>query len=311
VLKKAEKMTAGNKISTLLLLMGLLANPTKEANAESLLALNLFPKEPLYRTSMADPDLFHSEIKFPAKSIALEKVLETPISELLEYSSLAKTLPVVSGDFFPNSGRFSDKVLLNANLVASGLIKLPARDTDADISYKTKLELFMRSPMVDDNFSEGNRFYLTSGWVGEGASKLEKNFLDKDIPSIIKSAKSGIEKHGFFADAYIVGKSPYSDQYLIFRIGVDNLLGSTPEKPNVYFSTTWEFPSICKNLKVSPYFSSHVKIPTDDSGTEFRGQLGLKLWGESNREIDLYGEVNYAQETDEPWKFFYGTKFSL
>ncbi|GAI55829.1 unnamed protein product, partial [marine sediment metagenome] len=189
-----------------------------------------------------------------------------------------------------------------ANLVASGLIKLPPKGTDANISYKTKLELFVNFPMIDEFASDGNRLYLTSGWVGEGSAKLEKNLLEKDIPSITKSIKSPFDNHSFFADAYIVGRSPYSEQYLIFRVGVDNLFGNTPEKPNVHFSTTWEFPSIFKNLKISPYFSSSVKIPTNKSGTESLGQIGLKFSGESEREIDLYGEVEYAPETDEPWK---------
>lgn len=318
-------------IATFLLFAGLLGNPIKNANAEGRLEMNLFPREPLYRTTMVDPDLFHSGTRFPTDSINLEGVLETPISELLGYSSLSKTLPLIAlglnGRHLPrrlSEERITENLdraereriwlsnkLLNANLVASGLIKTPPSDTDADISYRAKLELFINSPMTDDYASDGNRLYLTGGWIGEGSTRLNKNILDQDILSLAKTIEFPFDNYSFFTNVYIVGRSRYSEQSLILRIGIDNLFGNTEENPNVSVSTAWEFPSIFRTLKVSPYFSSHIRVPTDGSETESIGQLGFKFSGESGREIDLYGEVHYAQENNEPWKFFYGTKFSL
>ena len=318
----------GKNALALALAAGLFFAFPKRVNAESLINFNLFPKEPLHRLEMVDPDLLYSGIKLPTNSFDLEKTLETPISDFLPYCSLAKNLPLVSVDInkhftiipkeeiknkrFREKGIRLSKRVLTANLMAGGLIKFPKENED-DISYKAKLELFVESPEINDYSNKETRFYLTGGWIGEGSIKIpNKNLLNENLSSIAEIAKSSIKlkDYSFFADAYIVGKSPYSDQYLIARIGINNLFNTT-EKPNVYFSEMWESGSILPWFKkISPYISFYIEISPEDLSLKGLGQLGLKFGGESNRAIDIYGQVNYSSP-EEPWEIFYGAKFKL
>ena len=203
--------------------------------------------------------------------------------------------------------------------MASGLVKFPTnpqtKKNGEDIYYEIMLELFIRSPKLDDTTSDGNRLYLAGGWVGNGSLKLDKNLLDKSLSSILKSP---LENYRFFIDTYIVARSPYSDQFLILRVGLDKLFGTSAEKANMYFSTIWEFPSILswsnmfEEFKMVPYISSHIQIPTDGSDATGLAQAGIKVSGEApGREIDVYGQLNYDPKAEKPWTFFCGVKFSL
>ena len=310
-----------SKLAMLALCGGLLLGLPKKANADNNSVFpyfNLFPYEPLYRLTMVDPDLPRTEITFKDGS--------------LQNLSLGGTLPLFSTgiaskniSIIPKKNRLEDELqvekegrtlserIINATLMASGEVKFPVnQQIGEETSYKIMAELFIGSPMMDDNLSDGNKLYLTGGWVAEGSSKLNKNLFDEGLSSIIKSSN-----HSFFADAYMVIKSPWSDQFLIGRAGVDNLGGNTTEKPNVHFSSTFELPSILswskmfENFKISPYFSLYIEIPTNNpEHPRFLGEIGTKLSGEvPDRAVTGYAQVIY--EPDKPWKILYGAKMSL
>lgn len=307
-------------LSVLALCWALLLNSPKEINAESDLHIGLFPEQPIYKTIMADPDISKTEIKV---SQGLEKeILGKPTGKILPYISLAKTLPLASLDIsnkrllssMPKTaignGELSDKVI-STSLVATGELTFP-QNQENDIDYKTRLELFLNSPMVDTCLSDGNRFYIVGGFSGQGSTKSNE-LPNKTLSQI---AKSFIDTYSFSGDVYIVPKSPYSDQYLILRVGMDNLFGNVSEKPNVHISTTWEFPplfhwlKIFENFKFSPYVSTHVQLPTDsEKSTTALGQIGIKASGESKKSLFLYTQANY--NGPEPWTFYSGLKAKL
>jgi len=204
-------------------------------------------------------------------------------------------------------GELSDKVI-STSLVATGKLTFP-KNEENDIFYKTRLELFLNSPMVDTCLSDGNRFYIVGGFSGQGSTKSNE-LSNKTLSQITESF---IDTYSFSGDVYIVPKSPYSDQYLILRAGIDNLFGNVSEKPNVHLSTTWEFPSLfhwlktIENFKLSPYASMHIKLPTDsEKPTTASGQLGIKVSGESKKALFLYTQANY--NGPELWTFYTGLK---
>lgn len=310
------------KFLPLLLLCGrLFLGSLEEANTESNLHLGLFPELPIYRTIMADPDILKTQIKVPQ---GLEKeLLEKPIGELFPYVSLAKTLPLASLDIssrrlfsaipktaVDKNGKLSDKIL-SASLIASGQLNFP-QNQENNIDYKTRLELFLNSPMIDTCVSEGNKLYFVGGFTGKGSVNSEE-LLNKNLAETLDSF---IDAYSFSGDMYIVPKSPYSDQYLILRVGVDNIAGNISEKPNVHISTTWEFPplfhwfKIFENFKLSPYASMHVQVPTDsEKPTTGSGQLGIKASGESKKALFLYTQADYNEQ--ESWNFYTGLKLNF
>jgi len=290
----------------------------KQAHAEPNLHLGLFPEQPLYKTIMVDPDVFRTEIQVPR---GLEQeILQNPIKEILPYISVSKTLPLASLEISNRSllsampktaedenGELSDRII-SASLVASGQLNFPQNQA-TEIDYQTKLELFLSSPMINTCLSEGDRVYIVAGLTGQGSTNLNE-LSNKTLSQI---PESFIDEYSFSGDLYIVPKSPYSEQYLILRIGVDNIAGNTPETPNVNISTTWEFPPLfygldmLENFKLLPYASMYFKIPTDNQKpTEISGQLGLKVSGESEKGLFLYTQVNYREQ--EPWNFYVGLK---
>ncbi len=302
----------------------LLLGSLKQANADSNLHIGLFPEQPVYRTIMADPDILRTEIQVPQ---GLEKeLLEKPVKKLLPYISLSKTLPLASLDI--SSRRLlsaipktaveantepSDKIL-SALIVAGGQLNFP-QNLGSEIDYKTKLELFLNSPMIDTCLSEGNRLYLIGGFNTQGSIET-RGLENKSLSEIPENFNQ--ENYSFSADAYIVPKSPYSDQFLIFRVGVDNLFSNISEKPNVNISTTWEFPPLFhffkmfENFKLSPYTSLHIQIPTGSENEKpitAIGQLGIKASGESDRAVFLYTQANYNAQ--KPWSFYTGLKLDL
>ena len=305
-MKNAFKKTLG----ILTLFTTLAFGSSKKANADIISDINLFPNNPFYRSVMVDSDIPQSEIKVP---LGLEKeLLEKPIKEILPYVSLAKTLPLISVDViskellpiipkevaehakvksFRQGRTLSDKTI-SASLIASGELSFP-KEEEKDIDYKTRLELFLRSPMIDDYLSDGNKLYIVGGYNGEGSIKLEDLF-NKNLNSV---SKSFTDRYSFFTDAYIVAKSPYSEQFLIVRAGINNLFSSTHKKSNFYFSTMFEFPSLLSwskmfdNFKISPYVSTYLKFPANpEANPKLLGQLGIKAKGESGKSLILYGD---------------------
>ncbi len=293
----------------------------KQAHAESNLHLGLFPEQPLYQTIMVDPDVFRTEIQVPR---GLEQeILKNPIEEILPYISISKTLPLASLDISnrallsampktaeDENGELSDRII-SASLVASGQLNFP-QNQENDIDYKARLELFLNSPMIDTCLSEGNKLYIVGGLTGQGSTRLDE-LSNKTLSQI---PESFIDEYSFSADLYIVPKSPYSDQFLILRIGLDNIAGNTSEELNVNISTTWEFPSLFygmelfENFKLSPYVSTYVKIPTDDEKpTTLSGQFGIKISGESDKDLFLYAQANSNEQ--EPWNFYVGLKLNF
>ncbi len=311
-----------SKLAILALTTGLLFGLPKEANADNNLVFpyfNLFPHAPLYRLTMVDPDLPHTEITF--KEGSLQNLSLGGTLPLFSTGIASKNISIIS-----KKNRLEDELqiekedrtlsekIINATLMTSGAVKFPMnQQIGEETSYKIMAELFIGSPMMDDHLSDGNKLYLTGGWVAEGSSKLDKSLFDEGLSSIIKSSS-----HSFFADAYMVIKSPWSDQFLIGRAGVNNLFGNTPEKPNVHFSGTFELPSILswskmfENFKISPYLSLYIEIPTDNpEHPRFLGEIGAKLSGEvPDRAVTGYGRVMY-ESPDKPWKILYGAKISL
>lgn len=289
----------------------------KEANAD--ININIFPKENIERTIMADPDVYKTEIKVP---FGLEADLLTkPIEKILPYISFSETLSLLSIDITsdkildimpkttvrnPPSKKLSDKIL-SASLTAGGLVTFRENFSE----YGMKLELFLNSPMIDDCLSDGNRFYLVGGVTGKGTDL--RKFTGKNLSQI---AESFIEDYSFSADVYIVPKSEWSDQYLILRAGIDNFSIDDFSKLNVNFSTAIEFPSllyglkIFKNFKISPYLSFNVKIPADsEKKLTASGQLGIKAGGESKTGLFLYAQADYTEEN--PLIFSTGIKINF
>jgi len=296
------------------------------SHAESL-NINLFPEMPVYRSAMADSDVFKTEINLP---FGLEQnLLDKSIKELAPYVSLGKEIPLVSVNIkskkslkiippeviadsesraFREGKKLSDKVL-SASLVAGGLLRFPK---DENPRYTVKAELFLDSPMIDDYLSDGNKLLFVAGVKGEGSVKTQ-NIEGISIKSLPEAFS--MNYHSFSGDIYIVAKSPYSDQFLIIRGGVDNLFGNTPETSNVNLSTVWEFPPLIswikmfKDFKILPYVSLGIKLPLDSSATKASGELGAKLTGESKKSAMIYVKADY--NSLEGMKYSTGLKLDL
>lgn len=281
-----------------------------KANAET--NINLFPNQPFSTITMTDPDIYQTKIKFPETFFSKKS-----LPEIASYISIAKTLPLVSLDFgfgakklilsLPSERREASKLeamsqgkslsdkTLSLSLIGNSLLE--TSKTGRDIDYKLKLELFARSPIIDDYLSDGNKLYIVGGYSNEGLIKIN----DRSLSNIDFSPT----KNSFSVDAYVVPKSPYSNQYIILRVGADNLFNNTGESANMHFSASFEFPSlldyfkIFKNFKLSPYASLYGKIPfRKELDSEACGEVGIKAWGESERAIVLYGKAHYKENKD-------------
>ncbi len=300
----------------------------QKADAEgSRLGISLFPEMPVYRSAMADSDVIKTEINLP---FGLEQnVLDSSVKELAPYISLGKEIPLVSLDIkskkrlriipsevaeytestaFLEGRKLSDKVL-SASLVVGGLLRFPK---DENPRYTAKAELFLRFPMVDDYLSDGNKLILVAGAKRNGTIKM-RDIEETSIRSLPDAFS--IDSYSFFGDIYIVAKSPYSDQFLIVRGGMDNLGGNTSETSNVNLSAVFEFPSIIswikmfKDFKINPYVSLGIKLPLDSSATKASGELGAKLTGESKKSAMIYVKADY--NSLESMKYSTGLKLDL
>ena len=310
-----------SKLAMLALTTGLLL-ASKKANADdnsTFPYFDLFPHEPLYRLTMVDSDLPRTEITFKEES--LQNLSLGGTLPLFSTGIASKNLAIIlKKDRAKDEPRAEKKDrtlserVINATLMVSGLVKFPVnQQIREELDYKMMAELFIGSPMMDDHLSDGNKIYLVGGWVGKGSIKL-----DKDLDSISNSLiDNPIKQHSFFADAYAVIKSPWSDQFLVGRFGIDNLLGNTTEKPNVYFSGTMEFPSLLswaemfENFKISPYISLYMNIPTNNPyNPKFLGEVGAKLSGEApGKAVSGYARIIYEPRGEQV--ILYGAKLSL
>ena len=300
-------MTLAKKLMPLALCSALALAPFK-AHAQPI-SIELFPEMPVYRSIMADSDIIKTELNLPG----MENPFDKSIGELAPYVSLGKEIPLFSINLkskkrlriipsevavdvesrsFREGKELSDKVL-SALLVAGGSLRFPK---DENPRYTAKAEVFLRSPMIDDYLSDGNKLILVTGFRGEG-SVITRDFKERQIKSIGDAFP--MESHSFSQDMYIVAKSPYSDQFLIIRGGVDNLFGNTPETSNVNLSTAWEFPPLIswikmfKDFKILPYVSLGIKLPLDSSATKASGELGAKLTGKSKKSVMTYLRADY------------------
>ena len=124
-----------------------------------------------------------------------------------------------------------------------------------------------------------------------------------------------MNSYSFFGDLYIVAKSPYSDQFLILRGGVDNLFGNTTETSNVNISAVFEFPSLIswikmfKEFRINPYVSLGIKLPLDSSANIASGEVGAKLTGKSKKSAMIYAKANY--NSLQSMKYSAGLKLDL
>jgi hypothetical protein len=267
--------------------------------------LNFFPEIPVNRSAIGDLDISKTELNLPQ---GLEKeIWNKPIKEFIPYLSLSKELPLLSLDitnskipeFIPeekisdakirSSERkifLSDKIF-SASLIANGGLKFPKDQTP---EYSAKAELFLNSPMIDDYLSDGNKLLFSTGVNCKGGLRLS-GIEEKTIYQLPKAFS--LDYYNFFGDIYVVGKSPYSDQFAILKIGLD-----VPQKnfkeTNFNFSETFEFPSLIswieefKNSKILPYFSTGIKKPFNSSQTKEFAELGIKITGDSKKCIITY-----------------------
>ncbi len=314
-------MTFPKRLAPLVLCAALFFPP--RANAD----INLFPPNPIEDILMTDSDEYKTKIIFPENLD--EDILQKPLKEVWQeyspYISISKTLPLFSLDWrIKNSEDFkifvqhaptdgikreikrihegkdiTDKIL-SLSFIGSGLLDFPEiKGNDSEESngnfmqYKGKLEAFLTSPMINEYFSDGNRLYFTGGLETRGLIDSNK------VESISSLANFPPTDYRFFGDVYIVAKSPWSEQFVIIRTGLDNLLNN--DKKDFHFSTTFEFPSIFyqkrgfENFKLSPYLSLYARLPlTSGQVNTAAGEVGLKLSGETDKAIVLYakGELN-------------------
>jgi len=296
------------------------------AGADSL-SVSLFPEMPVYRSVMADPNIPKTEITPP---IGLEKeILDKPFREIAPYISLAKEVPLLSFDIKTDKpwsiippeivldsqtrasrgGRTLSDKIFSASLVTSGSLRFPK---DGNPEYTVRAELFAGSPVVDDYLSDGNKLLLVTGFNGKGSVTLG-NITDKRASSI--SEMFSFDSYSFSEDVYIVAKSPYSNQYILLRGGIDNLFGNIKETPNVNLSLAIEFPplfswiEIFKDFRILPYVSAGVKLPFGSSATDASAELGAKLTGKSGKSLMIYGRADY--NSLEGAKYSTGLKLDL
>ena len=303
-----------------------LAFPQVSLNAESF-NINFFPEMPIYRSVMGDPDILKTELNVP---LGLEKeVLNKPLKELLPYISLSKEIPIVSLDiktktipnFIPlekraeidsdalDKGVYPSDKLFSASLIGSGGLKFPSNKNS---EYTTRAELFLDSPMIDDYLSDGNKLFLTGGINSEGSLNFN-GIENKTIYSLSESFNEKIIN--FFGGIYIVIKSPYSNQALIVKSGLDNLLDSEKKGATFNLSTLFEFPPITywennlRNAKIIPYLSAGIKMSLGSQWDKEFGEIGIKITGESGKSISGY--VHSELESSKGISSSSGLKFDL
>ena len=303
-----------------------LAFPSMNTNAESF-SINFFPEMPIYRSVMGDSDILKTELNLPG---GLEKeILDKPLKELLPYLSLSKEIPIIGldiktetvPDFIPLEKRAevdsdaldkriypSDK-LLSASLIGSGGLKFPSNKNP---EYTARAELFLDSPITDDYLSDGNKLFLAAGINSEGSL----NFQEIENKTIYSLSQSFNEKAiNFFGGIYIVVKSPYSNQTLIVKSGLDNLWDSRKKGINFNLSALFEFPPITyweeslRNAKIIPYLSAGIKTLLDSQWDQEFGEIGIKLTGDSGKSI--IGYIHSELESGKGISYSSGLKFDL
>jgi hypothetical protein len=310
---------------TPLILSGALALSGRAISAQQI-SLSLFPEVPLYRSALTESNSLNTEINLPG---GLEKeVSNKRLNEMLPYTSLAKEIPLFTLEvptkkipkIIPYEKRgeakirsliekteISDKIV-SATLVASGRLKFP----DKKPEYTGRAELFIGSPMMDDYLSDGNKFFLTTGINCDGSLNLE-GIANRKISSLYKIFEG--ESYNFFGDAYIIAKSPYSNQMTVLKVGFDNLFGNTKESANFNLSATIELPSMIswikelKNSKVIPYFSVGINQPLDSSPGKKTAEFGIKATGNSKKAI--IGYINGSLEDEKGGSYSSGFRLEL
>lgn len=298
----------------------------ENAQAENI-KFNLFPEKPIQRTIMPDPDIPRTQLQFSNQD--LENILNQTPKQLLPHTSLATTFPLISTElntnevpeFVPNevkkeviSDALREREAISDNLLSVSLIPSAYLDfsniDENQLNYKARLETFINSGVVDEYLNRGNRLYLVGGYQGKGSINLEE-LSNKELSSIPSYLKNNTENHGFFGDIYIVPKSPYSEQFLILRAGMDNLVS---KEPNFHASTTFEFPPLfhridsLENFDISPYVSLYI---TSDRNEPTIGEIGLKLSGESDKQIFGYARAEYNDNSEESLDLYTGIKASF
>ena len=316
-----------SKMPAVLGAMAALAAPVA-ASAESL-ELGLFSKPvPIHRIAMADLDLPNTSVN-PAKGIGT--IFNTPIDELSPYLSVSTSVPLISLDIVNHEASLEEikatndieklvaekksaPSIFSASLTASEQITFPDRQ---NLGVKGRLELFLNSPMMDKTISDGNRLYLVGGFEKLGSIDLS-GAGNKTLSAIAHNLFPNYTN--VFADLYIVPHSPYSDQFLIIRAGLGNLLN--PDKTDVHLSTTWEFPSIFsfldsnlfKNFKVSPYVSVYMSALTKNMQSNDNELRADKYLFSAEAGIKAERFVVYAgvkSSTNQPVEFSSGFKADL
>ncbi len=304
-----------------------LALPSVSLNAEPYLNLGFFPEVPLYSSVLGDSDELNTGISVSQGSE--KEMLDKPIKELLPYISLSKEIPILSLDIRSNTipdfislekraevrsnaletGIYPSDKIFSSSIIASGRLKFPE---GKDPEYTGRLELFAGSPMIDDFLSDGNKLLLNAGVNSNGYLNFQEAG-NKSIYSL--SDVFNEESRNFFGEVYIVVKSPYSNQMVIVKSGLDNLFDSLKKTANFNLSTALEFPLIFSDKgllgisKISPYISAGIKMALDSRWDSEFGEAGIKISGPSGKAI-----LGYLHTELETGKGFYtssGLKFDL
>ncbi len=206
--------------------------------------------------------------------------------------------------YYPNEKEKS-KQPLTMSILASGKIDLLNRE---DIRYNTKLEVFLNSPFIDYTYNYGNRLYLSGGFLWDGNANIGKLLNN---PSEIYQLS--LQENNFFANAYIIVDSPFSEQCLILNVGIDNLLKRDLSESNITLSSTFEFPATpfksggLEKFLQRPYTTINLSIPLNNERPTISARAGIKMRKENDFMI-LYGQLNYNDNWPRPLSLSAGIK---
>ena len=182
--------------------------------------------------------------------------------------------------------REEPKKRLEVSLVPSGELAFVPK---GEIKYKTKLEVFLNSPLLDYSLNYGNRLYLSGGFLWDGHADIGKLLHN---PSEIYNLS--LQENNFFANAYIIVDSPFSEQCLILNMGLDNLLKRDLSRSHVNISSTFEFPASQNRFSPRPYTNINIRIPLDDEKPLISAGTGIKMRKE-NSFMMIYWLLNYKE----------------
>ena len=278
-----------------LLLSGAIFLSSVNANAE-------ITEPPFYRGTTIQENEFKSQEDEKQSYLSLIKTLSIS-SAKKEDPKILSLIPDEIKEYItlyqPLNEKEKSKQAIILSALTSGKIDLLDRE---NVEYNTKIEVFLNSPFVDYFFNYGNKLYLSGGFLWEGHANIEKLLNN---PSEI--SKLSLQENNFFANAYIIVDSPFSEQCLILNAGIDNLLKKDLSKSHVNLSSTFEFPTSLNKFSSRPYTTINFKIPLNNERPIISTRAGIKIRKENGFMI-LYGQLNYHETLSNPLSLSAGIK---